>query len=88
MLLPAVLVPAGRCARWRLLTLCAGSQLRANRAPALEQLRQLIASGDFAGISVVLVLAPFDDLRQACYFLPWCVRLPQRRQSSKSPDAS
>jgi hypothetical protein len=48
-------------------------QLRTNRPLAFAQLRRLIADGDFAGISVELVLGPFDALRQACYFLPWAV---------------
>lgn len=47
--------------------------MRVNRPAALEQLRRLISDGDFAGISVALVTGPFDDCRQAAYFLPWCV---------------
>ena len=48
-------------------------QLRANRAPALADLRRRIDAGDFTGVSLALFVSPFDDLRQACFFLPWAV---------------
>ena len=48
-------------------------QLRLQRPAALAELRRLIDAGDFAGVSVALFIAPFDDVRQAAYFLPWSV---------------
>ena len=48
-------------------------QLRAQRPAALAELRRLIDAGDFAGVSVALFIAPFDDVRQSAYFLPWAV---------------
>jgi hypothetical protein len=48
-------------------------QIRAQKPAALAELRRLIDAGDFAGVSVALFIAPFDDVRQSCYFLPWAV---------------
>lgn len=48
-------------------------QLRLQRPAALAELRRLIDAGDFAGVSVALFIAPFDDVRQSAYFLPWAV---------------
>ena len=48
-------------------------QLRNQRPAALAELRRLIDAGDFAGVSVALFIAPFDDVRQSAYFLPWAV---------------
>jgi len=47
--------------------------IRRKRAEVLAQLRQLDANGDYEGIKLALFISPFDDLRQACYFLPWAV---------------
>lgn len=44
-------------------------QLRQQRPAALAELRRLIDAGDFAGVSVALFIAPFDDVRQSAYFL-------------------
>jgi chaperonin GroL len=48
-------------------------QIRAQKPAALAELRRRIDAGDFAGVSVALFIAPFDDVRQSCYFLPWAV---------------
>ena len=48
-------------------------QLRLQRAPALAELRRLIEAGDFSGVSAALFIAPFDDVRQAAFYLPWAV---------------
>jgi hypothetical protein len=62
-------------------------QLRANRPAALAQLRRLVADGNFEGISVALVLAPFDDMRQAAYFMPWCAA-QRARTRARAPLAT
>ena len=48
-------------------------QLRAQREPALAELRRLIEAGEFNGVSAALFIAPFDDVRQAAFYLPWAV---------------
>jgi hypothetical protein len=57
------------------------SLLRRNLLPALETLRSLASSEDYAGLSASLFLSPFDDLRQAAYFLPWAI-LPRDEQTA------
>jgi hypothetical protein len=47
--------------------------LRRKRDETLSSLRALSDSGDFKGLSDSLVLSPFDDVRQACFYLPWAV---------------
>ena len=39
--------------------------------PAMASLRQLASQGRYSDLLLSLVLSPFDDLRQATYFLPW-----------------
>ena len=36
-------------------------------------MRAFAAAGQFKELSDSLVLSPFDDLRQSCYYLPWAV---------------
>ena len=48
-------------------------QLRLQRPAALAELRRLIEAGDFSGVSAALFIAPFDDVRQAAFYLPWAV---------------
>lgn len=47
--------------------------LRRSREPALASLLALVEAEDYAGLSASLVISPFDDWRQAAYFLPWAV---------------
>lgn len=39
--------------------------------PAMASLRQLASQGRYSDLLLSLVLSPFDDLRQATYYLPW-----------------
>ena len=47
--------------------------IRRTKEPALQELRRKLGSSDYHALSEALFLSPFDDLRQACYFLPWAV---------------
>jgi hypothetical protein len=47
--------------------------IQRTKEPALKELRSKLASSEYHALSESLFLSPFDDLRQACYFLPWAV---------------
>ena len=47
--------------------------IQRTKEPALQELRRLLGAADYHALSEALFLSPFDDLRQACYFLPWAV---------------
>lgn len=41
------------------------------RVQAWQEIRDCIESGKFRNLSDSLVLAPFDDVRQCAFYLPW-----------------
>lgn len=48
-------------------------QLRSKKGDTFASLHSFLLDGDYSGLSNSLVLSPFDDLRQACYYLPWAL---------------
>ena len=48
-------------------------EIRRRREETLQSLRAYAQAGQFKELSDSLVLSPFDDLRQACFYLPWAV---------------
>jgi hypothetical protein len=48
-------------------------EIARRREETLQSLRGYAAAGQFKELSDSLVLSPFDDLRQACFYLPWAV---------------
>lgn len=48
-------------------------EISRRREDTLQSLRAFAAAGQFKELSDSLVLSPFDDLRQSCYYLPWAV---------------
>ena len=49
------------------------SQIATSRGPAFEELRELTDQLKFSQLNNALVIAPFDDVRQSAYFLPWAL---------------
>lgn len=49
------------------------AEIRKVREETLASLRGYVEVGDFRALSDSLVLSPFDDLRQSCFYLPWAV---------------
>jgi hypothetical protein len=46
-------------------------QLQRSRAQAFASMQRSIEQADYRSLSNNLVLAPFDDVRQALFFIPW-----------------
>jgi hypothetical protein len=44
-----------------------------SRPVAWQQIAQHIQKDEFYALSSELLLSPFDDLRQACFFIPWAL---------------
>ena len=48
-------------------------QIQKERGAAFETLRRLANNLKFSQLDNELLLAPFDDVKQAAYFLPWAL---------------
>jgi len=46
-------------------------QLERSRGEAFASMQRSIEQADYRSLSNNLVLAPFDDVRQALFFIPW-----------------
>jgi hypothetical protein len=46
-------------------------QIDVDRATAFDEMRTDVETGKFTHLSNSLVIAPFDNVKQALFFIPW-----------------